>query len=149
MKTTSSLDCDASREQILWALWSKTVDAEENTKFLSRLSKLGIGTGEMEAVILRQLKVKKSSDKYKRRDELLKILFKEKLDDAKTWEGEKRRKRNKTRKEIEDKLGVKTRKLNRTQGALESPKLKRNSKLELKNGYREKMAYLAVLAASK
>ena len=105
----SSKDCDATHEQILWRLWGKTADAEENTRFLSILKKKGLGTGEMEAVINCQLKGKKKLENYKRRDELLNILFGEKIDDAKVWEGDRRKERNKARKEIEDKLGVKSR----------------------------------------
>ena len=83
---------------------------QENTRFLSKLRKAGLGTGEMEAIIHQQLKGKKVLGNYKRRDELLGVLFREKIDDAKVWEGERRKKRNMLRKKVEESLGAKSRK---------------------------------------
>ena len=85
------------------------VEAEENRRFLEVMRRKGIGTAEMEAVIQQQLKMKKvRDDKYKRRKELLNTLFGEKLDDAKAWEREQRKKRNRKRKEIEERMGKKS-----------------------------------------
>ena len=132
LNNTSSRDCDAHHEQILWRLWSKAAEAEENTKFLSMLRKRGLGTGEMEAVIAGQLRGKKRLENYKRRDELLNILYGEKLDDARAWEKERRKDRNRVRKEIEDKLGVKSRKYRNLMREIKSKveKLRQNKKEE-------------------
>ena len=136
LNITSSKDCDAHHEQILWRLWTKTADAEENSRFLSKLRKVGLGTGEMEAVIAQQLKGKKLSERYKRRDELLNVLFGEKLDDAKAWEGERRKERNKMRKKVEEKLGAKSRKyrnlIKEYRGRIEKKKKKKKEQYDRK-----------------
>ena len=64
----------------------------------------------MEGTVTSQLKAKKSGDKiYKRRGELLEIMFKEKLEDSYRWEVKRRRRRFIDRKKLEDLLGPKSR----------------------------------------
>ena len=64
---TTCVDRVALTERALTDLWKKTADSEESTKFLKNLKKEGVGTGEMEVLVLKQLKMKKAGeDRYKR-----------------------------------------------------------------------------------
>ena len=108
---TTCKDRVAHQERILLNLWKNTVQAEENTKFLKSLMKVGVGTADVEAIIDKQLKVRKvNGTRFKRRKEMLDILLREKIDDAGKWERAKRNKRYLQRVKLEDLLGKDSRK---------------------------------------
>ena len=86
--------------------WKLAAEAEEATKLLRCLRKEGVGLGEMEATITKQLKAKKSGKGgYKRRGELLGTMFAEKLDDSYITEVKRRRRRAVDRQKLEVMLG--------------------------------------------
>ena len=96
----------ARQERILLTRWKQTTEAEEVTKLLRVLRKEKVGLHEMEVVVTKQLKARKvGGGTFKRRGELLEILFTEKLDDSMRQEVKRRRRRALDRIKLEGMLG--------------------------------------------
>ena len=107
---TTSDFCVARQKRKLTTTWTQSTEAEEGSKLLRALRREGVGTKEMEGTVTRQMKAKKMGDKiYKRRGDLLKTLFAEKLEDSYRWEVKRRRRRAIDRMKLEDLLGPKSR----------------------------------------
>ena len=102
--TTSDI-CVARQKRKLKTTWTQAAEAEEASRLLRSLRKEGVGTEEMEGTVTSYCKAKKTGDKiYKRRGELLEVLFKEKLEDSYRWEVKRRRRRTIDRKKLEELL---------------------------------------------
>ena len=107
--TTSDI-CVARQQRKLTTTWMQATEAEEGSKLLRTLRREGIGTKEMEVTVAKQVNAKKTGEKiFKRRGDLLGILFAEKLEDSYRWEVKRRWRRSIDRMKLEDLLGAKSR----------------------------------------
>jgi hypothetical protein len=96
----------ARQKRKLKTTWMHATEAEEATKLLRTLRKEKVGTLEMEGTVTKQLNAKKVEENiYKRRGELLEMLFAEKLEDSHRWEVKRRTRRAVDRLKLEDLLG--------------------------------------------
>ena len=141
--TTSDI-CVARQKRKLTTTWTRSTEAEEGSKLLRALRREGVGTKEMEGTVTRQVKAKKMGDKiYKRRGELLKTIFAEKLEDSYRWEVKRRRRRAIDRMKLEDLLGAKSR---RYRNIIKEVKMKSDRfREECKSKNKEKLEHLVNL----